>query len=182
MRVTVVEYRPAWPALFRQEQLLLATALAEVAAQIEHIGSTSVPGLAAKPIIDVMIGLPDFALADSLVPKIEWLGYEYVQKYEAEMPLRRYFRKDTNGARSHHVHMVASGGEFWQRHLLFRDYLQQHPDVASAYAALKQKLAEREWHDLNDYADAKTEFIRSVEQRARAERYSVLSSNVQQPV
>lgn len=138
--------------------------------QIEHIGSTAVPGLAAKPIIDIMVGLENFALADSLVPRVTTLGYEYVQKYEAVMPLRRYFRRDTNGARSHHLHMVAVGGEFWERHLLFRDYLRQHPDVAADYAALKRQLAAREWHDVNDYADAKTEFIRSIEERARKDR------------
>lgn len=167
MKVTVVEYSPVWPELFAQEKHLLQEVLANTGVVIEHVGSTSVVGLAAKPIIDLMLGLPDFSLADSLIPKITAQGYVYVSKYEDVMPDRRYFTKKQGQSTTHHIHMVAIGSEFWQRHLLFRDFLRQNPGAARAYAALKKELAQREWQDGNDYAEAKTEFIRSIEAQAR---------------
>jgi len=153
--------------MFEEEKRLLREVLGEVSAKVEHIGSTAVNGLAAKPIIDIMLGLPDFSVADKLVTRIEALGYEYIKKYEDEMPFRRFFVRNLTGLRTHQIHMVEIGGEFWARHLLFRDYLRQNPEVAEKYAALKKQLAEREWEDVNEYADAKTEFIKSVESKAK---------------
>jgi GrpB-like predicted nucleotidyltransferase (UPF0157 family) len=167
MKVTVVEYRPEWRKMFEDEKRILQTALGDVPAQIEHIGSTAVAGLAAKPIIDLMVGLKDFSIADNVVPKIEALGYEYIQKYEAVMPFRRFFIKEQDGIRTHQIHMVGIGGEFWERHILFRDYLRQNPSIAEQYASLKKELAVREWEDVNEYADAKTEFIKEIENKAK---------------
>src|ERR1051325_1997730 len=167
MKVTVVEYRPQWRKLFEDEKRILQTTLRDVPAQIEHIGSTAVAGLAAKPIIDLMVGLEDFSIADNVVPKIEALGYEYIQKYEDVMPFRRFLIKEQGGIRTHQIHMVEIDGEFWERHILFRDYLRQNPGVAEQYASLKKELAGREWEDVNEYADAKTEFIREIEDKAR---------------
>ena len=142
--------------------------LLPAAAVMEHIGSTAVAGLAAKPVIDILIGLADFGRANALVPSIESLGYEYVSQYETEMPERRFFRKERGGVSNpHHMPtLVANGGEFWQRHLAFRDFLRAHPATADEYAALKRTLAERDWTDTNEYADAKTEFIRRIERLA----------------
>ena len=153
--------------MFENEKRFLHTALGEIPAQIEHIGSTAVTGLVAKPIIDIMVGLEDFSIADNVVPKIEALGYEYIQKYEAAMPFRRFFIKEQGGIRTHQIHMVKTSTEFWERHILFRDYLRQHPDVAERYASLKKEFAELEWEDVNEYADAKTGFIRGIENKAR---------------
>jgi GrpB-like predicted nucleotidyltransferase (UPF0157 family) len=167
MKVFVVEYCPQWRKMFEEEKQLLQTVLGETSAKVEHIGSTAVVGLAAKPIIDIMVGLPDFSVADKLVPGIETLGYEYIKKYEDEMPFRRYFAKNLNGVRTNQIHMVEIGSGFWERHLLFRDYLRQNPETANKYAALKKRLTEREWIDVNEYADAKTEFIKDIESKAR---------------
>lgn len=167
MKVTIVEYRPEWQKMFEEEKKVLQIALGEVSAQIEHIGSTAVAGLAAKPVIDVMVGLEDFSVADNFVPKIEALAYEYIQKYETVMPFRRFFTKEQAGIRTHQIHMVGIGSEFWERHILFRDYLRQDSSVAAKYASLKKELAEREWGDVNEYAEAKTEFIREIENEAR---------------
>jgi GrpB-like predicted nucleotidyltransferase (UPF0157 family) len=167
MKVTIVEYRSEWRNMFENEKEVLKKALGEIPVQIEHIGSTAVVGLAAKPIIDMMIGLEDFSVADEFVPKITTLGYEYFKKYEDEMPYRRYFAKNQNGVRTHQIHMVEIGEEFWERHLLFRDYLRQNPEVLNKYAELKKQLAEQDWADVNEYADAKTEFIRSNENKAK---------------
>ena len=167
MKVTIVEYRPEWRKLFEDEKRVIQTALGEVSARIEHIGSTAVAELAAKPVIDLMVGLEDFSIADNLVPKIEALAYEYIKKYEAVMPFRRFFTKEQAGIRTHQIHLVGIGSEFWERLVLFRDYLRQHPGVAAKYALLKKELAGREWADVNEYADAKTEFIRKIENEAR---------------
>jgi GrpB-like predicted nucleotidyltransferase (UPF0157 family) len=167
MKVSVVEYRSEWREMFAEEKLRLKNQLGEVSMRIEHIGSTSVIGLAAKPVIDIMIGLQDFTSADDLVPLIEASGYEYFKKYEDEMPYRRYFAKNSQKARTHQIHLVELGGEFWERHLFFRDYLRQNPAKAQAYAALKKHLAAREWTDVNEYADAKTEFIKGIENLAK---------------
>jgi GrpB-like predicted nucleotidyltransferase (UPF0157 family) len=104
MKVPIVEYRPQWRKMFEEEKQLLQAVLGEVSVKVEHIGSTSVDGLAAKPVIDIMVGLTDFSLADSLVSRIEALGYEYIKKYEDEMPFRRYFVKNLNGIRTHQIH------------------------------------------------------------------------------
>jgi len=170
MKVAVIEYNKKWPKLFNQERNLLLKALGKAAICIEHIGSTSVPSLAARPVIDIMAGLRDFADADSLVPKVVDLGYTYIREYENVMPNRRFFRKMQNGKDTHHIHMVEIGGEFWERHLLFRDYLRENPKIAAEYALLKKKLARHQWKDANDYAEAKTQFIKGVEEQARVRK------------
>ena len=167
MKVTIAEYSPVWRELFEREKKLLKTVLGETVGSIEHVGSTSIVGLAAKPIIDIMIGLHDFSVTDKLVPEIETLGYKYVPEYEDVMPHRRYFKKKAGETSTHHIHMVEIGSEFWQRHLLFRDFLRANPSVAAEYAALKKKLAKLEWDDKNEYTDAKTAFIKNIENRAR---------------
>jgi len=149
---------------------LLLEALGQIEASVEHIGSTAVPGLAARDIIDIMIGLRDFVEADGLVPKIVTLGYTYVPDYEDVMPYRRFFRKIRGGVDTNHIHMVEIGKSFWQRHLLFRDYLRQNPEVVAKYAMLKEELAQQEWENSNDYAEAKTQFIKKVEQYVRRQK------------
>jgi GrpB-like predicted nucleotidyltransferase (UPF0157 family) len=167
MKITIVEYSPAWIEGFEREKQLLQSVLEGNSCVIEHIGSTSVIGLAAKPVIDIMIGLRDFSTASDLVPKIEALGYEYIRKYEEAMPYRRYFQKRSAGTVTHHIHMVEIDGEFWKRHLLFRDFLRANPDAASDYAAFKKELAKIEWDNSNVYAKAKTVFIKGIENKAR---------------
>ena len=166
MKIVIENYSSLWPQKFEAEKAALENLLPATAV-VEHIGSTAVAGLAAKPVIDIMIGLSDFAQADSLVPSIQSLGYEYVSEFEAVMPYRRFFRKEDAGVRTHHIHMVATGSEFWERHLAFRDYLRAHPESAAEYSALKRDLARREWQDMNDYAAAKTDFIRDIEARSK---------------
>lgn len=163
MRITIVAYNPRWPEYFSQEQARLASVLRDTGAVIEHIGSTAVPGLAAKPILDLMIGLPDFSIADRQVPRITSLGYEYIARHEQVMPERRFFKREEHGAATHHIHMVGLATSFWERHIRFRDYLRDHPEAASAYAAFKQKLATQDWQDGSAYAQAKTEFIAKIE-------------------
>src|SRR5215210_978819 len=103
MKVTIAEYSSAWSQMFEGERIHLEQIL-PASAVIEHVGSTSVPGLAAKPVIDIMIGLADFVEADALVPKMQEAGYVYASHREVEMPYRRFFVKRRNGESTHHVH------------------------------------------------------------------------------
>jgi GrpB-like predicted nucleotidyltransferase (UPF0157 family) len=166
MRITLVEYHTDWPKLFKRECSLLLQALGDSVAQIEHVGSTAVPGLVSKPIIDIMVGLYDFSIADDLVPEIVNLGYTYFSEFEDMMPNRRFFKKLIDGTATHHIHIAEIDNEFWKRHLLFRNYLRDHPKIAKEYASLKKELASRDWKDSNDFAEAKTEFIKKVEMEA----------------
>ncbi len=170
--IVIVDYDSLWPEMFEVARRRIAGEIGPWVAQVEHIGSTSVPGLAAKPIIDIMVGLLKLGDAAHCIGPLEALGYEYVPEFEREMPERRYFRMvDSDGRWVHHVHMVEIGGEFWERDLLFRDYLRSHPKMASEYARLKRELAARfVTNDGERYTEAKTPFIRGVEAVARAER------------
>jgi GrpB-like predicted nucleotidyltransferase (UPF0157 family) len=119
-----------------------------------------------------MVGLRNFAEADSLVPKVVDLGYIYIREYEDVIPDRRFFRKMQNGKDTHHIHMVETGCEFWERHLLFRDYLRESPETAAEYALLKRRLARHQWKEANDYVEAKTQFIKGIEKQARVRKKS----------
>ena len=180
--IVIADYDPAWPRRFEAERkLIFRTCGREPFAAIEHVGSTAVPGLAAKPIVDIMPGLRSLAHAPPLIPLLEDAGYEYVPEFERDsasgegMPFRRYFRKDVDGERAFHLHMVATDSEFWRRHLLFRDWLRAHAEDAAAYAALKRGIAAdynaalTPASDINaGYTDRKTEFIEGI--IAEAER------------
>lgn len=169
MAIAIVEYDPAWPRLFAEERDRIVAACGGRIVAVEHVGSTAVPGLAAKPIIDMMPGVRALADAGASVGAMVAIGYEYVPALEDALPERRFFRKDAGGVRSHHIHMVEVGSEFWELHILFRDYLVAHPQVTAGYARLKRELAARYGDDREGYTEAKTPFIRSVEERARAE-------------
>jgi GrpB-like predicted nucleotidyltransferase (UPF0157 family) len=158
----VVPYRTEWPELFAREAALLARIFARADAVIEHIGSTAVSGLGAKPIIDIMIGVTSLAEAEARVDELASVEYEYVPEYEAELPQRRYFRKPFRRPRTHHLHIVVYGSEFWTNHILFRDYLRDHPDVADVYYELKQRLSAASRETGADYTQAKTPFVAEV--------------------
>jgi GrpB-like predicted nucleotidyltransferase (UPF0157 family) len=164
-KITITEYDPAWPHLFAAEKARLMADIGDHVADIQHIGSTSVPGLGAKPVIDIMVGVRFLADADShCISPIVGLGYEYVPQFEIDIPFRRYFRKDNdNGVRTHQIHLVEIESDWWERHLVFRDYLRTHPEVREAYEQLKRELASQPFETTGDYAEAKTEFIRAVE-------------------
>ena len=159
-RVTVVPYDPDWPRQFDEERRALAGVFAGGEAVIEHIGSTAVPGLGAKPVIDIMVGVPALADIEGRVAALEAAGYEYVQEYEAELPDRRYFRKPRLGPRTFHMHCVIKGSGFWIRHLSFRDHLRAHQDSAAAYYNLKRELAMRV--SKREYTEAKSSFVEGV--------------------
>ncbi len=129
--VVISDYDDSWPAKFDEEKQHLERAIGKIVTRIEHIGSTSVPGLAAKPVIDMMVGLRTLDEAEECITPIEKLGYIYVPEFEGTMPERRYFRKTAaNGLTTHQQHMVTESSSFWQRHIEFCDYLRAHPKLA----------------------------------------------------
>jgi GrpB-like predicted nucleotidyltransferase (UPF0157 family) len=158
--VSIVPYDPEWPPRFDDERRTLAAAFSGSDATIEHIGSTAVPGLTAKPVIDILVGVPILADVGRHIPALETAGYEYVSEYEALLPERRYFRKPRSGRRLFHVHCVMTGSPLWIRHLAFRDWLRAHPASAAAYHDLKRELAGR--LSKADYTEAKRPFIESI--------------------
>ena len=161
--VRLAPYTPEWCSEFGRERERLFGALRGIAVAIEHVGSTAVPGLRAKPVLDVMLGLPRISLHERALSPMDALGYRYMGEYG--IPGRHYFR--LGEPCTHHLHMVSFGSEFWLRHLLFRDHLRAHPEVAQAYEAVKLDLAARHPRDRPAYQDGKTDFIESVMQRIR---------------
>jgi GrpB-like predicted nucleotidyltransferase (UPF0157 family) len=170
-RIIIVDYNPQWTTLFEEERVRLMQVIGEYVVAVEHVGSTAVTGLGAKPCIDIMIGVESLGDADALcMEPILKLGYIYQPDYEDAMPFRRYFYKNAPPAHSyhhsHHLHLVETTQPFWEDHLLFRDYLQSHSGIAEAYEDLKRELAPQFTRG-NDYAEAKTEFIEATLAKAR---------------
>jgi GrpB-like predicted nucleotidyltransferase (UPF0157 family) len=153
--IEVTAYDDSWPARFAEWRARLAAELGPVAIRIEHVGSTAVPGLAAKPIIDIQISVADPEGEQRYVPTLEACGLTL----RLREPGHRYFRPPADRPRDVHVH-VCEAGSAWERgHLLFRDYLRAHPAARDAYAELKRELAQRYPNDRLAYTDAKSAFI-----------------------
>ena len=165
-RIDVVDYDPQWIDAFEMESAMLAQIFGQRLADIQHIGSTAVPGLAAKPIIDILIILDHTDDIDSFNPFMEALGYrvrgECLDATIPGTPGRFYFTKETNGVRSHHVHIYAKGHADILDKLAFRDYLCAHKGAALAYADLKRRLAVDHRFDNIGYMRCKDAFVKSV--------------------
>lgn len=170
--VVIVDYDPRWPRFFDEEKTNILRVIGPMIVSVEHIGSTAVPGLAAKPIIDIMAGVRHLSDATWCIQPLRTLRYEYVPEYEKLIPDRRYFHKRSmqgmEHGSTHHLHMVEDGSEFWSRQLLFRDYLRDHPEEARRYADLKKTLAARYSSDRERYTSAKTDYIQEIVARAKA--------------
>lgn len=164
--VVIVPYREEWPELFDEERRRLEEPLRGLNARVEHIGSTAVPLLAAKPVLDVAVGVSTLGEVEERIPAIEAAGYHYVPEYEAQIPQRRYFRRPLQRPRLVHVHVLEVHGDLWGHHLRFRDWLRDHPEDRDRYAALKLDLAARHGDDRVAYTDAKRHFIEDILQRS----------------
>ncbi len=166
--VVVVPYDPAWPTRFAAERARVAEALGDLALDIQHIGSTAVPGLAAKPIIDLLVLVRDLEDAPACIAPLSELGYIFVD-HVANLE-RRFFRKGM--PRTHHLHIVAVGSSEAHRHPAFRDALRADPELRAAYARLKRDLAAQNEGDRLAYTRGKTAFVRAALARYRAGRGS----------
>ena len=166
--IVVREYDPAWPEMFEQERAHLYRVLGSIVTTIEHVGSTAVPGLAAKPIIDLLVGVRSLDEGRSGIAPLQAIGYTYVPEYESWLPGELFFRKGGSGPWTHHVHMMELGNPRAQDQLLFRDYLRAHPEIASDYAKLKKSLAAEFGEDIAGFRTGKSAFVKTVTANARA--------------
>jgi GrpB-like predicted nucleotidyltransferase (UPF0157 family) len=157
--IVLVDYDDRWPARFELERGRVRRALGRSVLRVEHIGSTAVPGLAAKPVIDVLVTVADPEDDGMIVPALESAGYEL----RVREPGHRMFRTPELDV---HVHVWRDSDPEVARHMAFRDRLRRSPADRAAYEQLKRELASRAWADMNEYADAKTELIRAILQRA----------------
>lgn len=174
MKISLSPSNPEWRSWFAQEKAKLLQILsAEIVCYVEHIGSTAVEELDAKPIVDILLGLSNFEKdAPALVQKMLLSGYIYHPRHEVTMPERRYFTQHyPNTAQTFHIHAVQMGGVFWKRHLLFRNFLRQSPETRNQYQQLKQNLAQQEWNNGSEYAMAKTDFVKAVELAAEKQLF-----------
>jgi GrpB-like predicted nucleotidyltransferase (UPF0157 family) len=155
--VEVVDYDPGWRDTFALWRARLAQALRMTARRIEHVGSTAVPGLAAKPVVDIQVSVPDVDDESAFAPALEGLGLQL--RYRHHGLGWRYFRPRPGLPRDVQVHVCTAGSTWERRHLLFRDYLRAHPDAAHAYADVKHRVAADHHLDRIGYNDAKGPFI-----------------------
>lgn len=166
--VPLVAYDSQWALRYQEEKERILEVIGDKVVAIEHFGSTAVPGLEAKPIIDVLIAIRHLDDAKECIEPLGRLGYEYRPLEELITPESRYFRKGPPGANSHHIRMVEAGNTLWNQYLLFRDYLRSHPEEAGRYCELKKELHLKYGKRLP--TDAKKSHVDSVLIKARAEK------------
>jgi len=170
-KISIVDYDQRWSGLFELEKKFLYDTLPHnIVTRIEHFGSTAVPGLAAKPIIDILVEVTSLKeTRNMIVPILQRAGYEYLWRPVRgnDPPFYAWFiKRNADGIRTHHIHMVEHDSELWER-LYFRDYLRLFPEEAARYNKLKRSLAQEFPHDRVAYTEKKTEYITSVTQRAK---------------
>ena len=172
--ILIAEYDAEWPMLYEREKIKILNALGNTIADIQHIGSTSVPGLAAKPVIDIFLGIEYMPPQDAQIAGLETMGYLYCG--ELGIPGRHYFRLGM--PRTHQIHLVQLDSKFWETHILFRDFLRAHPDAAQQYEALKRDLAVKFRDDRERYTDSKAPLIEQMLVQAMSWRRSCSMLNL----
>jgi GrpB-like predicted nucleotidyltransferase (UPF0157 family) len=166
IRVYLLPYDPDWQTAFQQEANLLQSILGANQVAIHHIGSTAIPGIYAKPVIDMLVEVRHLAGVDDSSSAMASVGYEGLGEYG--IAGRRYLRKENDrGDRTHHVHIFEAGSPHVERHLAFRDFMIAHPEIAQQYSALKRTLASQlHPQDIEGYMNGKDAFIQQMEQQA----------------
>lgn len=164
-KVEVVPPNAQWRNEFEKEAECLATALGENVVAVHHIGSTAIPNIYAKPVIDLLVEVKHISDLDERSSVMRSLGYEVMGEFG--IPGRRYFRKDNQeGIRTHQIHSFEIGSAQIERHLAFRDYMIAHPEDARKYSELKRKLAKENPQNINGYMDGKDGFIKEIDRKA----------------
>ena len=189
MKIQIEEYNPDWVEQFTKLERELSSTLKLLKPKIEHVGSTSIPNLAAKPIIDILVGIQSTSDLDKTIEPMINNQYIYYEVYNKVMPQRRLYvglknksdsykfqkiyshnevipHQDIHDHRLSHIHIWQFGTYEWARHIAFRDYLKKHPEVKKQYEILKIKLSKKEWIDGNEYNKAKDGFIKVEEEKA----------------
>ena len=153
--VELLPYTPEWSEEFQKEKQLLFELLSDFSIIVEHVGSTSLIGCPAKPVIDVFVGVESLDIAEKMIPILTSNGY--INKFN--VPNEIYFKKTANGLTTHHIHIADVHGEVWDSQILFRDYLNSHPDKLHEYIELKTRLALMHPNERDLYSAGKKEFI-----------------------
>jgi GrpB-like predicted nucleotidyltransferase (UPF0157 family) len=188
MKILIQEHQESWTIEFSNLMVIIQNALRPFTnTTIEHIGSTSVAGLNAKPIIDILVGIEKAGFLDKIVSPMQEAGFTYSKKYELSWPERRYFLQltpistksppltidigDDDSFRQYfiskaHVHIVVKATHDWKRHIAFRDFLRTHPDFRERYDQLKKKLSEKEFRHHLKYYSRKNDFVKEIERKA----------------
>jgi len=170
--IALVAYDSGWPEMFQRERDHLLSCLpSEIVKRIEHFGSTAIPGIVSKPIIDILVEVASLdETRTMIVPILESQGYEYFWRptWGDDIPpfYAWFIKRDSAGKRTHHIHMVEADFEHWDR-LLFRDFLREHTDIAGEYGELKARLAKLHLHDRVKYTKEKSDFIQAVTEKAK---------------
>lgn len=158
--VLIAPYDPSWPTEFQREQALLGRLLAPwLAGPIEHVGSTAIPGMAAKPVIDIMAAVPSLDASRPAIQALKAANYQY-WPYKAD--LMHWFCKPSDAHRTHHLHLVPHASQLWKARLGFRDALRNDQALATAYGQLKLELAKQYRHDREAYTESKSRFVEQV--------------------
>jgi GrpB-like predicted nucleotidyltransferase (UPF0157 family) len=160
--VALVPYDPQWQSLFQAERERLVGLFPSQFLEIQHFGSTAIPGMPAKPVIDLLAGVESMAVADSLVEPLLNSSYTTSAEFNATLVDRRWFMRWANGRRTHRLHIFVHGGAEWRRRLRFRDMLRTDAELAHRYALLKEELAAQHSVDREAYTCAKSEFVVAV--------------------
>jgi len=163
-RVEVVSYNSNWKKMYKEESEKIKNILNDIIIDIHHIGSTAIPGIKAKPVIDILAEVKDIEAVDQYNHEMEELGYEVMGEYG--IPKRRFFRKGGN-KRTHHIHIFQAGNEEIERHINFKEYLITHPDKRREYSKLKEKLANKYTYDVESYTNGKSDFIKEIDRKAK---------------
>jgi GrpB-like predicted nucleotidyltransferase (UPF0157 family) len=164
-KVEVVPHDSTWRDTFETEAKFVSNALSKNVVAVHHIGSTAIPNIYAKPIIDLLIEVKDITDVDGQSSAMQSLGYELMGEFG--IPGRRFFLKNNQqGVRTYHIHVFAIGSAQVERHLAFRDYMIAHPEDAQKYSQLKRELAAKHPQNIDGYMDNKDEFIKEIDQKA----------------
>ncbi len=169
--VKLVPHNPKWEKLFEKEKQLLKKTFGDTILAIEHIGSTAIPGIPAKPIIDINIGVKSLDVARDMKEEFDRLGYEHrpfvPDKTKDDLKWQELYVKGPEAKRTHYVHVTVFGGDYWKNDLLFRDFLRKNPERAKQYAKLKEQLAEKYADDRATYTENKEQFINETLEMAK---------------
>lgn len=164
--VELHSYDSSWAQVFEAEQDRLISLFPGIFIDIQHIGSTAVPGLIAKPVIDILAGVESIIIAEQLALPLCQSGYNTSAEFNESLSDRKWFMRWANGHRTHHLHLVVHGSTIWHERLKFRNTLRSNPEYAAKYAVLKTQLAATHPKDREAYTNAKAEFVRTVVREA----------------
>ncbi len=164
-KVQLKQYNPKWEELFKQESMLISSAISNFLLDIQHVGSTAIPKIVAKPIIDMAGAINSVENIDKIIVPMYGIGYTY--RGEQGIPGRHLFVKGDEDRRTHHFHVMQTDHHEWKDQILFRDFMREHPQEAKQYSEFKQKLFIQYGNDRGKYTDSKTDFIQTMLEKAK---------------